>query len=132
MSFSKLDYEKTSAKGVLIAAVETGRAKSVSVIKFLPGSSFPSHSHGKATERYFAVSGKGIVSVGKLKRVLDKGDSIEIGRGRVHSVSNPFKRQFVMVEISIPGFDEKDVLFGPKGRKIQAERIKYRKSRPFH
>jgi len=64
-----------------------------------PGQRLSLQKHQKRSEHWFVVSGKGIVTLDGLRLNKKEGESIEIPRGSVHRIENPFSKDLKFIEI---------------------------------
>ncbi|MEI7592414.1 MAG: phosphomannose isomerase type II C-terminal cupin domain [Actinomycetes bacterium] len=76
-----------------------------------PGQRLSYQSHAHRSEHWVIVSGQAIVTLDGIDNALVAGQSIQIGQGAAHRVSNPGAEPLVFVEVQLGDyFGEDDIV----------------------
>jgi quercetin dioxygenase-like cupin family protein len=67
-----------------------------------------SHFHTNHEELVYVLQGKGVMTVGDEKQVINAGDLIYLERNQVHSVVNKSPQPLVAISLMSPPFDGED------------------------
>ncbi len=69
------------------------------------------HYHARHDEVVYILSGKGVMTVGSEKKVVQAGDFIVIERGTPHSVVNKSPQPLTALSVMSPPFDGSDRIY---------------------
>lgn len=94
-----------------ISSIPLSKNKTTSAVLIQVREGVKSHYHAQHDEIVYILSGKGIMTVGPEKRVIQAGDFIVIPRGTVHSVINKSAQPLTAVSIMSPPFDGTDRVY---------------------
>jgi mannose-6-phosphate isomerase-like protein (cupin superfamily) len=69
------------------------------------------HYHAQHDEVVYILSGKGVMTVGSERKVIQAGDLIVIKRGTTHSVVNKSPQPLTALSVMSPPFDGTDRIY---------------------
>ena len=82
----------------------------VKILEVKPGEMLSLQNHKKRAEFWYVIEEKPTIELNTRKSKYKMGDSIRIGKGVKHRISNKTKKLVRILEIATGNFDEKDII----------------------
>ncbi len=76
--------------------LDEGQGFKVKRIEVLPGKRLSYQKHRRRSEHWFVIRGTAKVTLNGVEKLVNKGESVDIGLGDAHRVENPDSRELLV------------------------------------